>query len=128
MPKKSLRNKMKILRGSRARFTMRPTKIPTLMTERDTNPKSMYPEDLEGIQDLKEYPETVCRGGSVIISPLGDVLEGPLYNREGILYADLDLAMTHPDLGLTALRYIVLDSVSIHSSSPSLTKPRIRIL
>jgi nitrilase len=54
--------------------------------------KSMYPEDLEGIQDLKEYPETVCRGGSVIISPLGDVLEGPLYNREGILYADLDLA------------------------------------
>ena len=82
---------MKILRGSRARFTMRP-KIPMLMTERDTSPSSMYPEDLEGIQDLKEYPETVCRGGSVIIAPLGEELAGPLYDSEGILYADLDLA------------------------------------
>ncbi len=34
----------------------------------------------------------MCRGGSAIISPLGDVLAGPLYNEEGILYADLDLA------------------------------------
>ncbi len=92
MPKKSLRNQMKILRGSRARFTMRPTKIPMLMTERDTSPSSMYPEDLEGIQDLKEYPETVCRGGSVIIAPLGEELAGPLSDSEGILYADLDLA------------------------------------
>ena len=41
MPKKSLRVQMKILRGSRARFTMRPTKIPMLMTERDTSPTSM---------------------------------------------------------------------------------------
>lgn len=32
------------------------------------------------------------QGGSAIISPLGDVLAGPLYNEEGILYADLDLA------------------------------------
>ncbi len=41
MPKKSLRTQMKILRGSRARFTMRLMKIPTLMTERDMNPSSM---------------------------------------------------------------------------------------
>lgn len=34
----------------------------------------------------------MCRGGSAIISPLGDVLAGPLYDEEGILYADLDLA------------------------------------
>ena len=34
----------------------------------------------------------MCRGGSAIISPLGNVLTGPLYNEEGILYADLDLA------------------------------------
>lgn len=54
--------------------------------------KSMYPSDLEGIEDLEGHPEVICRGGSVIISPLGDVLEGPLYDREGILYADLDLA------------------------------------
>ncbi len=32
---------MKILRGSRARFTIRLTKIPMLMTERDMSPTSM---------------------------------------------------------------------------------------
>ena len=54
--------------------------------------KSMYPTDLEGIEDLAEMPEEICRGGSVVISPLGRVLAGPLYDREGILYAELDLA------------------------------------
>jgi nitrilase len=47
---------------------------------------------LDGIEDLVDQPEIMCRGGSAIISPLGDVLAGPLYNEEGILYADLDLA------------------------------------
>jgi len=54
--------------------------------------KSMYPPDLAGIEDLEEMGEEVCRGGSVIISPLGEVMEGPLYGEEGILYAELDLA------------------------------------
>ena len=54
--------------------------------------KSMYPEGLEGIEDLDNQPEIMCRGGSAIVSPLGDVLAGPLYDEEGILYADLDLA------------------------------------
>jgi len=54
--------------------------------------KSMYPADLPGVEDLNEMGEEVCRGGSVIISPLGEVMEGPLYGEEGILYADLDLA------------------------------------
>ena len=53
--------------------------------------KEMYPPDLEGIEDLAGQPEVLCRGGSVIISPLGDVLAGPLYGEEGILFADLDL-------------------------------------
>jgi nitrilase len=53
--------------------------------------KSMYPQDLPGIEDLADQPEVICRGGSAIISPLGDVLAGPLYDAEGILYADLDL-------------------------------------
>jgi len=34
----------------------------------------------------------MCRGGSVIISPMGDVLAGPLYDEEGILFAELDFA------------------------------------
>ncbi len=54
--------------------------------------KSMYPTDLAGLEDLSEQPEVMCRGGSTIISPLGEVLAGPLYDQEGILYADLDLA------------------------------------
>ncbi len=54
--------------------------------------KSMYPPDLAGIEDLAGQPEILSRGGSAIISPVGDVIAGPLYNEEGILYADLDLA------------------------------------
>ena len=33
----------------------------------------------------------MCRGGSAIISPLGEVLAGPLYHQEGILRAQIDL-------------------------------------
>ena len=54
--------------------------------------KDMYPEDLKDLKELDEQPEIMCRGGSTIISPLGKVLAGPLYEKEGILFADLDLA------------------------------------
>jgi len=54
--------------------------------------KDMYPADLIGLEDLASQPETMCRGGSVIISPLGEVLAGPLFDQEGMLFADLDLA------------------------------------
>ena len=53
--------------------------------------KSMYPPDLVGIEDLSSQPEVMCRGGSVIVSPLGEVLAGPLFDEEGVLYADLDM-------------------------------------
>jgi nitrilase len=53
--------------------------------------KDMYPEDLKELKELDEQPEIMCRGGSAIISPLGKVLAGPLYDQEGILFADLDL-------------------------------------
>ena len=33
----------------------------------------------------------VCRGGSVIVDPLGEVLAGPLYDEEGLLFAEIDL-------------------------------------
>jgi nitrilase len=54
--------------------------------------KSMYPRDLgpEALSDLELAPEEMCRGGSAILSPLGEYLAPPLYGREGILYADLD--------------------------------------
>jgi nitrilase len=53
--------------------------------------KDMYPNDLPGVDELTGQPDVLCRGGSTIISPLGEVLVGPLYDKEGILYADLDL-------------------------------------
>jgi len=45
-----------------------------------------------GIEDLAEQPEVMCRGGSAIVSPLGEVLAGPLYDGEGMLLAEIDLA------------------------------------
>jgi len=54
--------------------------------------KDMYPADLPGIAELDDQPDIMCRGGSAIISPLGEVIAGPLYDEEGVLYADLDMA------------------------------------
>ena len=45
----------------------------------------MYPTDLPGIDELAGQPEVMCRGGSAVISPLGEVVAGPLYDQEGIL-------------------------------------------
>jgi nitrilase len=54
--------------------------------------RAMYPADLPGVGDLATQPEILCRGGSAIVSPLGQLLSGPLYDQEGILSAELDLA------------------------------------
>ena len=54
--------------------------------------KADYPADLEGIQELADQPDVICRGGSAIISPLGEYVAGPLFDEEGILTASLDLA------------------------------------
>jgi len=53
--------------------------------------KAMYPDDLPGVEELEGQPDVMCRGGSAIVSPFGHVLAGPLYDQEGILYADLDM-------------------------------------
>jgi nitrilase len=53
--------------------------------------KSMYPTNLPGIEEMSSQPEVICRGGSAIVSPLGELLAGPLFDAEGILYAGLDL-------------------------------------
>jgi nitrilase len=51
----------------------------------------MYPPGVLEGEDLHDQPEILCRGGSAIVSPLGSVVAGPLYDREDILVADLDL-------------------------------------
>jgi nitrilase len=47
---------------------------------------SSYPADVP----LAEGGELLGRGGSTIVSPTGEHLAGPLYDEEGILYAELD--------------------------------------
>lgn len=34
-----------------------------------------------------------CAGGSAIISPMGEVLAGPIFNCEGLLTAELDFSV-----------------------------------
>lgn len=53
--------------------------------------KEMYPRDLASYHELDKLPDEMCRGGSAVVNPLGAYLAGPLYHKEGILYADLDL-------------------------------------
>lgn len=54
--------------------------------------RDSYPPDLAGVEDLGSEPEVLCPGGSAIVSPLGEVIAGPLWGEEGILTAELDLA------------------------------------
>jgi nitrilase len=53
--------------------------------------RSMVPTELPDAHEIAALPEEVCRGGSAIYGPLGDVLAGPLYGEEGTLVADLDM-------------------------------------
>jgi nitrilase len=47
---------------------------------------SSYPDDVP----IAEGPELLGRGGSAILGPDGAYLAGPLWDEEGILYAELD--------------------------------------
>ena len=42
------------------------------------------------MRELEQADDPLCRGGSAIVGPLGEYLAGPLWDEEGILYADLD--------------------------------------
>ena len=51
--------------------------------------KSMYPEKYQHL--VQDEPENMCRGGSVIFSPLGKKIAGPLFDKAGALVAEIDL-------------------------------------
>ncbi|WP_279324869.1 carbon-nitrogen hydrolase family protein [Clostridium sp. 'deep sea'] len=53
--------------------------------------KDMYPTDLKCYNELQKEPELMCAGGSCIVSPFGEYVAGPIWNKEDILYAELDL-------------------------------------
>lgn len=52
--------------------------------------RSDYPKDY-AIEGGEDPDRVLCRGGSVIVSPLGEILAGPNFEGEAILTAELDL-------------------------------------
>jgi nitrilase len=50
-----------------------------------------YPDDFP-LRALLEGVDVIGRGGSAILDPDGSYLAGPLYDEEGVLYAELDPA------------------------------------
>jgi len=53
---------------------------------------SSYPDDFP-LRDELEGLDVIGRGGSAILAPDGSYLAGPLYDVEGVLYAELDPAV-----------------------------------
>lgn len=51
--------------------------------------KSMYPEKYQSLVENEQ--EDICPGGSIIVSPLGKVLAGPLFHESGAIIATLDM-------------------------------------
>lgn len=75
---------------------------------------SDYPDDYASAIDPAN--DQLIRGGSVIIDPLGQVLAGPLYGEEGILYAEVDLGQrtrSHLDLDVVG-HYARPDVFGLH--------------
>jgi nitrilase len=52
--------------------------------------KTDYPESYQ--EELADEPEIMSAGGSVIISPMGEILAGPVWNKEELLVAELDFS------------------------------------
>lgn len=51
--------------------------------------KSMYPNKYQSL--VLDEPEDMCKGGSIIVSPMGKIIAGPLFDKSGALIAELDL-------------------------------------
>lgn len=51
--------------------------------------KSMYPERYQPLVENEQ--EDICPGGSIIVSPLGKVIAGPLFHESGTIVATLDM-------------------------------------
>lgn len=51
----------------------------------------MYEEDLLEKEEIRKMPHEITRGGSCIIGPLGIFIVEPVFGKEEILYATLNL-------------------------------------
>lgn len=55
--------------------------------------RSSYPSDLQGYNIVPELSGLVCRGGSCIIDPCWHYLTKPVWDKETIVYAELDMIL-----------------------------------
>lgn len=55
--------------------------------------RGSYPSDLHEIDAISRLPEFVCRGGSCIVDPYGHYLTEPVWDKEAIIYAELDMSL-----------------------------------
>ena len=55
--------------------------------------KDMYPKAVLESGELNSEPDVMCRGGSAVLDPLGKYVCEPLYGKEGMLIADLDMGI-----------------------------------
>jgi len=53
--------------------------------------KDMYPEDIASRPEFESLPNELTRGGSCAVSPLGEFIAEPVFGREDIIYAEIDL-------------------------------------
>ena len=53
--------------------------------------RDMYPAHLRETAEVQRLPQTVCRGGSCIVDPFGHYVTQPVWDREEIIFAELDM-------------------------------------
>ena len=53
--------------------------------------RDMYPKDLNAQDEIAKFPDIACRGGSNVIDPFGHPVTETLWDKEGVLYAVLDM-------------------------------------
>lgn len=53
--------------------------------------KDMYPDNLHCSEEIAKLNDIVCRGGSCVVDPFGHYVTEPVWDKEEIIYADLDM-------------------------------------
>ena len=53
--------------------------------------RNLYPKTLNAQDEIRKLKEVVCAGGSGVIDSYGHYVNEPVWNREAIIYADLDM-------------------------------------
>ena len=53
--------------------------------------RDMYPAHLRETAEVQRLPQIVCRGGSCIVDPFGHYVTPPVWDREEIIFAELDM-------------------------------------